>query len=92
MYVDSIATASLSSTPNGGPFGVDMKFACFAGNDGPQPGWIDDALGIIRPVYAAKDMVDLIRRLGFNPPKFLKAGDEVSMSITGLGTLTNRFA
>ena len=30
--------------------------------------------------------------LGFNPPKFLKSGDEVSMSITGLGTLTNRFA
>jgi 2-keto-4-pentenoate hydratase/2-oxohepta-3-ene-1,7-dioic acid hydratase in catechol pathway len=30
--------------------------------------------------------------IGFNPPKFLKAGDEVSMSITGLGTLTNRFA
>jgi 2-keto-4-pentenoate hydratase/2-oxohepta-3-ene-1,7-dioic acid hydratase in catechol pathway len=30
--------------------------------------------------------------LGFNPPKFLKAGDEVAMSITGLGTLTNRFA
>jgi 2-keto-4-pentenoate hydratase/2-oxohepta-3-ene-1,7-dioic acid hydratase in catechol pathway len=30
--------------------------------------------------------------LGFNPPKFLKPGDEVSMSITGLGTLTNRFA
>ena len=30
--------------------------------------------------------------LGFNPPKFLKAGDEVSMMITGLGTLSNRFA
>jgi 2-keto-4-pentenoate hydratase/2-oxohepta-3-ene-1,7-dioic acid hydratase in catechol pathway len=30
--------------------------------------------------------------LGFDPPKFLEAGDEVSMSITGLGTLTNRFA
>ncbi len=30
--------------------------------------------------------------LGFNPPKFLKAGDEVSMTITGLGTLSNRFA
>jgi 2-keto-4-pentenoate hydratase/2-oxohepta-3-ene-1,7-dioic acid hydratase in catechol pathway len=30
--------------------------------------------------------------LGFNPPRFLKAGDEVSMSITGLGTLINRFA
>jgi 2-keto-4-pentenoate hydratase/2-oxohepta-3-ene-1,7-dioic acid hydratase in catechol pathway len=30
--------------------------------------------------------------LGFNPPKFLKPGDEVSISITGLGTLTNRFA
>jgi 2-keto-4-pentenoate hydratase/2-oxohepta-3-ene-1,7-dioic acid hydratase in catechol pathway len=30
--------------------------------------------------------------LGFNPPKFLKAGDDVPMSITGSGTLTNRFA
>lgn len=30
--------------------------------------------------------------IGFNPPKFLRAGDVVSMSITGLGTLTNRFA
>jgi 2-keto-4-pentenoate hydratase/2-oxohepta-3-ene-1,7-dioic acid hydratase in catechol pathway len=30
--------------------------------------------------------------LGFNPPKFLKAGDTVTMSITGLGTLTNPFA
>lgn len=39
-----------------------MKFACFAGDDGPQLGWIDDALGVIRPVPAAKDMVDLIRR------------------------------
>lgn len=30
--------------------------------------------------------------LGFNPPKFLKAGDTVTMSITGLGTLSNPFA
>ncbi|MFK8253425.1 fumarylacetoacetate hydrolase family protein [Ancylobacter terrae] len=30
--------------------------------------------------------------LGFNPPKFLKAGDNVTMSITGLGTLSNPFA
>jgi 2-keto-4-pentenoate hydratase/2-oxohepta-3-ene-1,7-dioic acid hydratase in catechol pathway len=30
--------------------------------------------------------------LGFNPPKFLKAGDEVTISISGIGTLTNRFA
>jgi 2-keto-4-pentenoate hydratase/2-oxohepta-3-ene-1,7-dioic acid hydratase in catechol pathway len=30
--------------------------------------------------------------IGFNPPKFLKAGDTVSISITGLGTLTNPFA
>ena len=29
--------------------------------------------------------------LGFDPPKFLKPGDEVTISITGLGTLTNRF-
>jgi 2-keto-4-pentenoate hydratase/2-oxohepta-3-ene-1,7-dioic acid hydratase in catechol pathway len=29
--------------------------------------------------------------LGFNPPKFLKPGDEVSMMISGIGTLTNRF-
>jgi 2-keto-4-pentenoate hydratase/2-oxohepta-3-ene-1,7-dioic acid hydratase in catechol pathway len=30
--------------------------------------------------------------IGFNPPKFLRAGDEVTMTITGLGTLTNKFA
>ena len=30
--------------------------------------------------------------IGFDPPKFLKAGDTVSMSISGLGTLTNPFA
>lgn len=30
--------------------------------------------------------------LGFNPPKFLKAGDNVTMSISGLGTLSNPFA
>jgi 2-keto-4-pentenoate hydratase/2-oxohepta-3-ene-1,7-dioic acid hydratase in catechol pathway len=30
--------------------------------------------------------------IGFNPPKFLKAGDEVRISIDGLGTLTNTFA
>lgn len=29
--------------------------------------------------------------IGFNPPKFLKAGDVVSISIGGLGTLTNTF-
>ncbi|HEY9215614.1 MAG TPA: fumarylacetoacetate hydrolase family protein, partial [Ancylobacter sp.] len=29
--------------------------------------------------------------LGFKPPKFLKAGDNVTMSITGLGTLSNPF-
>lgn len=29
--------------------------------------------------------------IGFNPPKFLKAGDVVSISISGLGTLTNTF-
>ncbi|BFG80844.1 fumarylacetoacetate hydrolase family protein [Paraburkholderia terrae] len=29
--------------------------------------------------------------IGFNPPWFLKAGDEVKIEIGGLGTLTNRF-
>jgi 2-keto-4-pentenoate hydratase/2-oxohepta-3-ene-1,7-dioic acid hydratase in catechol pathway len=29
--------------------------------------------------------------IGFNPPRFLKAGDEVKISISGLGTLTNQF-
>ena len=28
--------------------------------------------------------------IGFNPPKFLKAGDEVRISIDGIGTITNR--
>ena len=29
--------------------------------------------------------------LGFNPPKFIRAGDSVSISISHLGTLTNTF-
>ena len=29
--------------------------------------------------------------LGFNPPKFLRAGDKVAISISHLGTLTNTF-
>lgn len=29
---------------------------------------------------------------GMNPPQFLKAGDEVKISIEGIGTLANRFA
>ena len=29
--------------------------------------------------------------IGFNPPKFLRRGDIVTISITGLGTLTNTF-
>lgn len=29
--------------------------------------------------------------IGFNPPRFLRAGDEVSITIDGIGTLTNRF-
>lgn len=29
---------------------------------------------------------------GFNPPQYLKAGDEVKISIEGIGTLANRFA
>lgn len=29
---------------------------------------------------------------GMNPPKFLQAGDEVKISIEGIGTLANRFA
>ena len=30
--------------------------------------------------------------LGFTPPKFLKSGDEVTITVAGIGTLTNRFA
>ncbi|MEJ1156902.1 fumarylacetoacetate hydrolase family protein [Prosthecomicrobium sp. N25] len=30
--------------------------------------------------------------IGFNPPKFLEAGDEVAITISGIGTLMNRFA
>lgn len=30
--------------------------------------------------------------IGFKPPRFLKSGDVVEMTITGLGTLKNRFA
>jgi 2-keto-4-pentenoate hydratase/2-oxohepta-3-ene-1,7-dioic acid hydratase in catechol pathway len=30
--------------------------------------------------------------LGFDPPKFLKPGDNVTISISGLGTLSDPFA
>lgn len=30
--------------------------------------------------------------IGFSPPRFLKSGDEVTISISGIGTLSNRFA
>jgi len=30
--------------------------------------------------------------IGFNPPKFLRSGDEVKVSIQGIGTLVNRIA
>lgn len=30
--------------------------------------------------------------IGFSPPRFLKSGDEVSITISGIGTLSNRFA
>lgn len=30
--------------------------------------------------------------IGFNPPRFLKSGDEVTITISGIGTLSNRFA
>lgn len=29
--------------------------------------------------------------IGFEPPRYLKAGDEVSIEIEGIGTLSNRF-
>jgi 2-keto-4-pentenoate hydratase/2-oxohepta-3-ene-1,7-dioic acid hydratase in catechol pathway len=29
--------------------------------------------------------------IGFNPPRFLKSGDTVTIEISGLGSLTNRF-
>ena len=30
--------------------------------------------------------------LGFDPPRFLKSGDVVEVTVTGLGTLRNRIA
>jgi len=62
---------------------------------------IFDIPGLIETISAGTTLVpgDLIATgtpagvgLGFNPPKFLKAGDNVTMSITGLGTLSNPFA
>jgi hypothetical protein len=38
-----------------------MKFASYAAGDGGvQLGWIDEAAGVIRPIAAATEMVDLI--------------------------------
>src|SRR5688572_8549250 len=39
-----------------------MKFASFAGGSGPQLGLIDEREGTIRPLRAAGDMAELIRR------------------------------
>jgi len=61
---------------------------------------IFDIAGLIETISAGTTLEsgDLIATgtpagvgLGFKPPKFLKAGDNVTMSITGLGTLSNPF-
>jgi 2-keto-4-pentenoate hydratase/2-oxohepta-3-ene-1,7-dioic acid hydratase in catechol pathway len=57
-----------------------MKFACFAGDNGPQLGSVDEANGIIRPVPAAKDMVDLIRRYGEIKPGLSANGAALPLS------------
>ncbi len=57
-----------------------MKFACFAGDSGPQLGQVDDAQGIIRPVTAAKDMVDLIRRYEEIKPRLSADGAALPLS------------
>jgi 2-keto-4-pentenoate hydratase/2-oxohepta-3-ene-1,7-dioic acid hydratase in catechol pathway len=57
-----------------------MKFVCFAGDSGPQLGSVDEANGIIRPVSAAKDMVDLIRRYGEIKPGLSANGAALPLS------------
>ena len=57
-----------------------MKFACFAGDNGPQLGWVDEAKGILRPVPAARDMVDLIRRYGEIMPGLSEDGAGLQLS------------
>jgi len=62
---------------------------------------IFDIPGLIETISAGLALVpgDLIATgtpagvgLGFNPPKFLKPGDNVAISISGLGTLSNPFS
>jgi 2-keto-4-pentenoate hydratase/2-oxohepta-3-ene-1,7-dioic acid hydratase in catechol pathway len=62
---------------------------------------IFDIPGLIETISAGLALVpgDIIATgtpagvgLGFNPPKFLKPGDNVTISISGLGTLSNPFA
>jgi 2-keto-4-pentenoate hydratase/2-oxohepta-3-ene-1,7-dioic acid hydratase in catechol pathway len=51
-----------------------MKFACFAGESGPQLGSVDEAQGLIRPIFAATDMVDLITRYDEIKPRLTDSG------------------
>src|SRR5688572_30574929 len=46
-----------------------MKFACYAEDSGPRIGSVDEANGLIRPVRAASDMVDLISRYAEIAPR-----------------------
>ena len=57
-----------------------MKFACFAGDGGPQLGRVDEVKGIIRPVPAARDMVDLIRRYDEIKPGLSEDGAALPLS------------
>jgi 2-keto-4-pentenoate hydratase/2-oxohepta-3-ene-1,7-dioic acid hydratase in catechol pathway len=57
-----------------------MKFACFAGERGPRLGWVDSVQGIIRPVNAARDMIELIRRFGDVRPGMSTADEALPLS------------
>ncbi|WP_342463114.1 fumarylacetoacetate hydrolase family protein [Ureibacillus sp. FSL K6-8385] len=67
------------------------------GNTGDMMFPIDRLISIISQ-YATLEPGDVILTgtpkgvgKGMNPPQFLKSGDEVKISIEGIGTLTNRF-
>ncbi|KAL2865979.1 bifunctional fumarylacetoacetate hydrolase/alpha/beta hydrolase family protein [Aspergillus lucknowensis] len=61
-------------------FSIPNLVSCLSQGQTLQPG---DTLATGTPVGVG---------FGFRPMKFLKAGDEVKVSVTGLGTLVNRMA
>ncbi|CAL5873156.1 uncharacterized protein PFLUO_LOCUS7425 [Penicillium psychrofluorescens] len=83
----------------------DLKVQTFVNGEKRQEGTLKDLIFSIPKLLATISTAQTLQTgdviatgtpagvgFGFRPMKFLKAGDEVSISVTGLGTLKNKIA